>query len=536
MNTDRFIAPAVVRGVSIIVCLALLAGCATPPAGPPEEAAAAKLLRDARSQNLSPETRAADYLQAAALTAPKLGSGTQLTPARATYNAAAAEITVLLRSAEGGRLWKNPIDLTSNNTTYHLRLQPAGPGVWSPDYFNSFVLSADVKAKLIKDQNTMEGVGGSLVGVRSITPRESFAPKKGITAPVTATLDFKGKDAILALRRPAKQIMASVEGENRPLAADFSAPISYYKPPNNLLLVGLMAALRSHRYMDTTGLYFLQPYDPERIPIVFVHGLMSTPFTWVKAINGLQADPEIRKRYQFWVFAYPTGNPILYSALRLREELAKVDRAYPSHRPIVLVGHSMGGIVSNLQVTTINQAMWEKQLGETATGIFARNPRGSLVTRALTFQANPRINRVVFVCSPLKGSDMAGSGIGKFGISLISLPLTLTSRIKDSITTSELEKLTGNKRLPNSVSGLKPSNPALKVLSNARIAVPYHSIIGDRGKGDSPHSSDGIVAYWSSHLEGAQSEYIVPGPHTVCEHPQTIAELRRILLLHLRTR
>src|SRR5213595_1763464 len=103
-----------------------------------------------------------------------------------------------------------------------------------------------------------------------------------------------------------------------------------------------MGALRSAHYEKKTGLYFLQPYDPDRIPVVFVHGLISTPFSWVQTINGLQADPEIRKRYQFWVFAYPTGNPVLYSALRLREELAKVDKLYPDHKGYVLVGHSMG--------------------------------------------------------------------------------------------------------------------------------------------------------------------------------------------------
>ena len=103
-------------------------------------------------------------------------------------------------------------------------------------------------------------------------------PAKGITAPVTATLDFHATDATLALRRPAKQPMASVEGKTRPLAANFSAPINYYQPPGNLLLIGLMAGLRSSRYMDKTGLYFLQPYDPDRIPVVLVHGLISTRF------------------------------------------------------------------------------------------------------------------------------------------------------------------------------------------------------------------------------------------------------------------
>jgi pimeloyl-ACP methyl ester carboxylesterase len=524
------------RVVTAVTGIVFLASCATQPIGRPEDIAAARSLRAARSQQLSPEIRAADYLEAAALTGSNLDSGTQATPARQTYNSAATELTVVLRSADGGRLWNHPLTLTANQTIYHLRLQPATYGVWSPDYFTSFVPSESIKEKLIRKENVQEGVGGSLVGVRAITPRENFAPFKGISAPVTATLDFKGNAATLSLRRPAKEQTAPVQGKPRPLAADFSAPISYYKPPSNLLLFGLMGMLRGNNMMDKTGLYFLQPYDPERIPIVFVHGLVSTPFDWVKTINGLQADPTIRKHYQFWVFGYPTGNPILYSALRLREELAKVDKLYPNHRPYVLVGHSMGGILSHAQVTTTTRPMWEKTVGDAAKGIFARNSPDSLIVRCMIFRSNPRIKRVVFVCTPHRGSEMASGGIGKFGISLIMLPLTLSSAIKDSVTNAELTQFTGSaKRLPNSVSGLKPTNPAFKVMNDSPISAPYHSIIGDRGKGDSPNSTDGVVPYWSSHFEGAKSECIVPGPHGSCELPQTITELDRILKLHLKS-
>jgi hypothetical protein len=131
---------------------------------------------------------------------------------------------------------------------------------------------------------------------------------------------------------------------------------------------------------------------------------------------------------------------------------------------------------------------------------------------------------------------MASGGWGRFGISLITLPLTLATAMKDSLTSADLVQLTGSsKRLPNSIVGLKPSNPALPVINRVPITVPYHSIIGDRGKGDSPNSTDGVVPYWSSHLDGAQSEVIVPGPHGACELPQTIAELDRLLRLHLRS-
>jgi pimeloyl-ACP methyl ester carboxylesterase len=515
-----------------------LASCATPQKlTRNEQPAVTAALREARSPTLPPETRAADYLKVAAGAAPQLGSGTQPTVERDTYNAAAAELTILLRSADGGRLWNHPLTLNGESTTFHLQFQEGRfPSTWPANYFTSFEDPNKIKRTLVTKEVTQGGVGGALVGVRSVSPRENFAPFRGMTGAVTATLDFHGSNAVLSLRRPSSEPFAPVEGKTRPLAADFSAPISYFQPPNNLLLFGMMGTLRGANMMEKTGLYFLEPYDPSRIPVVFVHGLASTPFTWVKTINGLQQDPELRKRYQPWLFGYATGNPILYSALRLREELAKVDKAYPNHLPYVIVGHSMGGMLTHAQVTTVTRAMWEsdKKIGSAAKSIFANNSSDSLVVRAMTYRANPRIKRVVFVCTPHRGSNMASSGIGSLAVSLISLPRNLLSTVKDSFTSAELVQLTGSsKRLPNSVWGLKPTNPAFPIVNAPPITVPYHSIIGDRGKGNCPNCTDGVVAYWSSHLDGAQSETIVPGPHGSCELPETIDELDRILRLHL---
>jgi pimeloyl-ACP methyl ester carboxylesterase len=526
-----------IRLIAAATCLAFFAGCATAPqaARGPEYAATASIMREARSSQVPVEQRATDYLRTAAMTASLLGSGAQGTPACETYNAACGELTVLLRSGEGGRLWNQPLTLTASNKTYHLRLEPASSAVWAPDYFASFIPSEEMKEKLIKKENHQDGVGGSLVGVRIVNPPEKFAPPRGIAAAVTATLDFHGNDATLALRRPAKQPTARVQGIVRPLEADFSAPVSYYEPPANLLFVGLMGALRSAHYEKKTGLYFLQPYDPDRIPVVFVHGLISTPFDWVKTINGLQADPEIRKHYQFWVFAYPTGNPVLYSALRLREELARVDKLYPKHKDYLLVGHSMGGLLSQAQVTNVTRADWEKTLGEPGMQLFATLKPADLVLKATTFKANSRIKRVVFICTPHRGSKMASGGIGELGIKLISLPVDLATTMKSEIPEETLRKI-NNGRLPNSVSNLKPNAPYLAVLNKQSIQAPYNSIIGNRGKpGPLADSSDGVVPYWSSHLDGAQSECIVPGPHGSCALPQTIAELDRILRLHLRS-
>src|SRR5436305_13716582 len=148
------------RVITAATCLALFAGCATTPqtASRLQYAPAASIMKEARSSQVPVEKRAADYLQAAAMTTLLLGTGAQETPARDTYNAACGELTLLLRSSEGGRLWNHPLTLTASNQTYHLRLEPASYGVWAPNYFTSFVPSAEIKEKLIKKGNYQEGV------------------------------------------------------------------------------------------------------------------------------------------------------------------------------------------------------------------------------------------------------------------------------------------------------------------------------------------------------------------------------------------
>ena len=133
-------------------------------------------MREARSANVPADKRAADYLQAAAITAPLLGSGIG-TPACETYNAACGELAILLRSSEGGQLWNRPLTLNGNNNPYHLRLEPTGSAVWAPNYFTTFERPDQIKEELIRKENIQEGVGGALVGVRIVNPPEKFMGK-----------------------------------------------------------------------------------------------------------------------------------------------------------------------------------------------------------------------------------------------------------------------------------------------------------------------------------------------------------------------
>jgi len=503
-----------------------------PPAEGPHHAAVVSM-EQAASLKATPEQRASLYLQAAREASALLDSPESGAAARSIYNKAAADLTVLLRSADKGSLWNRPHDLNIGGTTCRLRFaKGTRVGHWDPAYFTSFTPAEEVDLKTIDRRNRRDGVGGALVGVRKTAPLEAFSPLVGVTAPVTACLEFKGNEAILTLVDPTEKTKSRIAGKDRTLEADFSAPLAYY-PQKSELVEGFMGALRVSDYMNITGLYAVEPYDPDRIPLVFVHGLISTPRMWRNVINEVETDPELRRRYQCMVFAYPTGNPPLYSALRLREELGKFYAAHPGASDAVLVGHSMGGILSRAQVTSVDRGDWDAIGEKKASTFFAKVKPGDLVERSTCFEANPDVSRTVFICTPHRGSEMAVGTIGELAMRLIALPVDLTSTVTGAMGDS-MAVITGDaKRMPNSVSGLSPNNPTYKVLENQPIEVPHHSIIGDRGKGDTPKSSDGVVEYWSSQMKAAVSEKIVPGPHGSCELPETIDELRRILHLHL---
>ena len=444
-----------IRLIAAVTCLAFLASCATAPqtARGPEYAPTASLMREARSANVPVEKRAADYLQAAAMTAPLLGTGIG-TPACETYNAACGEVAVLLRSSEGGRLWNQPLTLAGNNTTYHLRLEPAGSAVWAPNYFTTFESPDQIKEKLIRKQNVQEGVGGALVGVRIVNPPEKFA---------AGQRNHRSRSqprSIFTQRMPRSHFGVRpsnrrrvVEGKIRPLAANFSAPISYYQPPGNLSARRIDGGIRSSHYMDKTGLYFLQPYDPDRIPVVFVHGLISTPFDWVQTINGLQADPEIRKHYQFWVFGYPTGNPILYSALRSARRTGQSRQTLSESRLRRCRSQYGRDAYSQAQVTSTNRPIGRKRLGETARSIFAKTATGWTCYPSHDFQGQPphQARRVHLYSSSWQQNGSAG--IGELAIKLISLPVDIVTTVKSEVPEATLRKI-NNGRLPNSVSDL----------------------------------------------------------------------------------
>jgi hypothetical protein len=202
---------------------------------------------------------------------------------------------------------------------------------------------------------------------------------------------------------------------------------------------------------------------------------------------------------------------------------------------MVVIGHSMGGCISRLLITDTGDQLWTLMFNKPPAQTRLPAKTRKLLTQTLIFQHRPEIGRVIFICAPLRGSDMATISIGRIGSMLIRTPSLLLAAEKDlfeaiTFQTDDLKI----RRAPNSIDTLSPRNRFVRMINKIPIVsgIPYHTIIGDRGKGDSPHSSDGVVPYWSSHMQGAQSECIVPCDHGAQRCPETFAEVLRILKLN----
>jgi len=284
-----------------------------------------------------------------------------------------------------------------------------------------------------------------------------------------------------------------------------------------------------HALLTLSG---LQPYDPGKTVVLVIHGLMDSQATWTPMINKLRGDPVIRKHYQFWFYSYPTGYPFPYSAAILRKELDAVEKRFPKMKPIVVIGHSMGGCISRLMLTDSGNKLWMNIFGRPPDEVPLSPRVREYFREELFFRHRPEIGRVIFIASPLRGSNMATGLIGSLAHVIIR-EATVSSQASQEmlrltrIETSELKPM----RRSNSVDSLSPKSRFLNAMNTIPMTsgVPYNTIIGDRGRGDSPNSSDGVVPYWSSHMNGSESERIVPSGHSAHQNPQAIAEVLRIL-------
>ncbi|WP_176011628.1 triacylglycerol lipase [Victivallis sp. Marseille-Q1083] len=423
----------------------------------------------------------------------------------------------------------------------------------SPQELSDGLLCADFQAKNVLTFSYQFGLGVPLI----FTPREEFALTEervlfNQTFPATLFLRFSNDQDHLSVQPelwdPLTRESLSVADRKVPLEYDLTTPLAYFmRRPTFADNIWYM--LNPDASQAVEGLYLLTPYDPDKIPVLLVHGLMSNPRTWAQLINTLMGDIRIRDNYQFWMFTYSTGNPIIYSAQQMRKALRECyEELDPENhnralQQMVLIGHSMGGLLAKTMIKDSEPEALEPLLGRPLAEITSElaPEQYAFLLEMFGFKHLPFIRRVIFMAVPHRGSDMATWSIVKWTTRLITLPhefvqtaLALSEKLLAKYDLIEMEQ--DPVYLRTGIDGLDPSNDSLQLIDELPFTagIPYHSIIGNYRAAGIPGGSDGIVPYSSAHLDHAASELIVKSGHSVQATSPAIEEVRRILLLHLR--
>lgn len=327
---------------------------------------------------------------------------------------------------------------------------------------------------------------------------------------------------------------ASIEGQSYGLTANYSMPFAYWLAENKLGSSGYMTLLDRAEQLRMPHVYMLEPYQPNKKIIVMIHGLASSPETWVNLTNNILGDQALREQYQVWQVFYSTNMPIMESRFQiytlLKQAFARTYPQSPSAKDAVLIGHSMGGIISRLLVSdadisaqTIPLLNYEQ---------YTRLQQNPVIAERFKMKADLPFTRAIFIAAPHRGSDLTDRWYVELAKTLVKLPTTFFEQVDI--------QLNGAKSTKGIVhSGPDDLSPHSRFMLLSKEIMPkptmrYHSIIGNKTDAtDTKLMTDGIVPYHSSHLDGAVSEKVLKGGHSIHDKTETVLELRRILHQHL---
>ena len=434
-------------------------------------------------------------------------------------------------------------------------------GDWLPDEFAGYEFVSDYEIKTLRNRHLTYGLGVPLIAIRKPPlvedPREEHYPE-GLSYCVTALMRCvprpgqrpgESPTCVLEFFDPLRANQIQIASQWVPLETDLTTPLAFFldSPEYRKRNQAFEGLINPENAQSNRGLYMLEPFDPERIPVLMVHGLWSSPLTWMDMFNDLRSFPEIRERYQFWFYLYPSGQPFWVSATQLRNDLRQVRERFDpmrQHRHLdqmVLVGHSMGGLVSRMQTIDSRDDFWKMLSDEPIESVQGPPEDVARLVSAMKFRPNPSVKRVVTIGTPHRGSDFANKYTRWLARKLIELPARLVSS-GHSLARANPGLFRDTQLLTeaNAIDSLAPDSPIFPVMLRAEKApdVKYHNIIGvlenPSWLNGRKSRGDGVVEYASARMDDVESELIVDADHTSIHVTGTaIFEVRRILLEHL---
>lgn len=482
-----------------------------------------------------------------------LNSGLNQPAQQASYNQAVEDATTLL--IKHGKQAQYTRKLTMQGMTSPYTIQVSWPKKLR---FDKLIPSQLIKNKVLRQSITREGVGASFVAQWNATPErqnaEPFLSSRGYFTSVTATLDFQHttsgqRTASLVLHNPNTTELVQLNKKSYPLTLNASALAEHILSLDSQFSA-FDSLIRASQYLDLITLHSISPPDPNRIPIIFCHGLASEPQTWQNTCNELQSDPIIREHCQFYFFQYPSGVPVLYSAAILREKIdllyQKLNTQSNNHSAdqMMMVGHSMGGLITKSQIQHSGNKLWLSFLEENENYAHLSEAQLAKFKKYLIFKPSPHISRAVFIATPHRGSEITDYWLIRQLRKLIQAPAVIVQEPlsdiyrNNNLPTDDVTHKLFKSGIPTGVKDLSPQSEFVKNTINLPFGtrVKVHSIVGNHNGLDltDPKCSDGVVPYSSAHIHQAQSETVIPYGHRVHQHPMAIEELRRIMRLHVK--
>jgi len=423
---------------------------------------------------------------------------------------------------------------------------------WQPRDFMQLDRADQFSTKEIKERFVNPGVGLPLVVTR-ISPREEpfYRPRHPFGATIVlrptscaaASPDScgsspTGSESVLEFYNPHLFRAVQWQGTTLPLAGDLTAPLAatVQETPRQYLR-GFTAPMD---VKQQPKLVMLEPCQPGKIPVIFIHGIYSDAITWSDTVNELRAHADIYQRYQFWAFRYPTGGAMLESSAALRAKLVLAQQqcmelgAGCAMSNAVLIGHSMGGLMAKSQATYSYDILWREIAVLPFDHLRASPQVRERLAHNFFFEPSPAVSRIVFIGTPHHGSSMARRVVGRISSSLVSFGADKTEYRQLMEANDDVFKPYVKRSRPTSVDFLEPTSPYLHAFWQMPIApqVRLHSIIGTGGISLS-EPTDGVVTVESARHPNVQSEVYVPAVHEkLHRHPDSIQELLRILRLH----
>jgi pimeloyl-ACP methyl ester carboxylesterase len=427
---------------------------------------------------------------------------------------------------------------------------------WPPEVRTGATLrpASEINVAGFRQNQTQTGAGAAyvLVPTSPIEPETPLMPPGGLIRPVTAIATFEAApqradrvEVAVRFEDPYSDTPVVFGNWRSPLAADYTAPLALMVGALGERVDRLRRLVRPGQRPDLPEVYAVTPYDPGRTTVVMIHGLGSGPLAWLDLTNELLGDPQLRSKIQVWHCRYASGYPVLYNrraiAQRLEEARRSVDPELDDRgtNDLVLVGHSMGGLIARLLVSASGETLWEAAFPGAASGLAGTAEDIAAAREGLTFEPLPYVTRAIFVAAPQRGAPLAGVGAVRALGSLIELPADrfdfLQRLVRDNPDAVDPqlreEFLRGGSR---SVDMLSPDHPIIRASSDLPIApgVPVHVISGT-GWPVGGETGDGLVPVSSTLVDGAESTVLVRATHEVQKNPRAILEIKRILREHV---